>query len=320
MPQVVLVPGDCPEIIPMVLDVVAASGARVQWRHVPRTTIEEIAAEIRKDRVALVGYSRGERHLGKLPPSVQLRQALDTYAQLRPLKSMPGLPSRFSAIDALIVRETTEDVYAHLEHESIPGVFESLKVTTRGACERVGRLAFELARDLGPKRVTIAHKANILKASDGLFLRVAREVAADFPDVASEDVIVDALCMKLVLDPTRFSVLLCGNLYGDIVSDLGCGLVGGASNSPAINVGKDGLRLFTSTHGDGPEHAGTDRVNPLPWLLPAMHLLRHLGDVAASERLDRAIRETLAGQVVPRAAGGDASAAEFCAGVTARLA
>ncbi len=317
MPKIALVPGDCPEILPQVLELVAKAGAALEWEEAPKgpASIEMI----RRHKVALVGWSKGNRDQGELPPGVQLRQALGTFAQHRPLRSYPGLPSRFSGVDVLIVRETTEDVYAHLEHESIPGVFESLKVTTKVACERIARHAFTLARETGRKKVTIVHKANILKASDGMFLRVARDVGAQFPDIVTEDVIVDALCMKLVLDPGRFDVLVSGNMYGDIVADIGCGLVGGPSNAPAINVAEDGTAVFTSAHGDGPELAGTDRVNPLPWLIPAVHLLRHVGQKDAAERLDRAMRSALEDGVKPVAIGGRHAPTAFCGAVAERL-
>jgi isocitrate dehydrogenase (NAD+) len=316
-PTVVLVPGDCPESLRWVRALVADAGGDIAWQEVAAQPLPLDA--IRAARVALVGWSKGNRDAGELPPGVQLRQALGAYAQLRPLTSVPGLTSRFTGIDAWIVRETTEDVYAHLEHESIPGVFESLKVTTRAACERIARHAFEFARAKGRKKVTIVHKANILKVSDGLFLRVAREVAAAYPDIQAEDVIVDALCMKLVLHPERFDVLLCGNLYGDIVADLGCGLVGGPNNAPAILVAPDGTHVFTSAHGDGPERAGTDAVSLLHGLLPAVHLLAHLGQTDAAARLDGALRATLATGTRPVSAGGTAGPAAFAAAVTERL-
>lgn len=317
MRTIALVPGDCPEILPQVIDLVGKAGADLKFEEAPNGLAS--LETIRRHKLALVGWSKGNRDQGELPPGVQLRQALNTFAQHRPLRSYPGLPSRFSDVDVLIVRETTEDVYAHLEHESIPDVFESLKVTTRVACERIARHAFRVARENGRKKVTIVHKANILKASDGMFLRVARDVAKEFPDITADDVIVDALCMKLVLDPGRFDVLVCGNMYGDIVADLGCGLVGGPSNAPAINIAEDGTAVFTSAHGSGPDACGTDRVNPLPWLLPVVHLLRHVGEKGASERLDRALRSALADGVRPIAIGGGHAPTAFCAAVGERI-
>jgi isocitrate dehydrogenase (NAD+) len=217
-----------------------------------------------------------------------LRRDLGLFAQLRPAKPVAGLPCRFQETDLLVVREITEDVYAHLEHESIPGVFESLKVTTRAACERIARYAFELARLQGRKRVTIVHKANIMKLSDGLFLRTAREVSENYPDIETNDVIVDALCMKVVLDPSKFDVLLCGNLFGDIVGDLVAGLVGGRSNTPAITIGADGTVMCTAGHG-----SRSGEADLLTVLLPALHLLRHLDEPAAADRLHTAIETAL---------------------------
>lgn len=312
--RVTLVPGDVPEVLEGIKAVVAATGAQVDW---VEPAPADVVATARDTGVALLGWQRGGPD--DLPPAVRMREQFGVFAQLRPIRDLPGLGGRFEDVDLLVVRETTEDVYAHLEHESIPGVFESLKVTTRGACERIARHAFQLARSQGRRKVTIVHKANIMKLSDGMFLRTAQAVARDYPDIEHEDVIVDALCMRLVLDPSRFDVLLCGNLFGDIVADTCAGLVGGRSNAPAINVAIDGTTLFTAGHGDPPEVAGTGRANPLHLLLPAVHLLRHLGEVDASERLRTCIGQTLIEGVKPLALGGGATWDRFCAVLADRL-
>ena len=293
--EVTLVPGDRPELMPLVQDLIARAGVSITWDEpTPSATHESLLASVRRTKCALMGFQQGQRDEGQLPPSVVLRRDLGLFAQLRPAKPVAGLPCRFADTDLLVVRETTEDVYAHLEHESIPNVYESLKVTTRTACERIARYAFELARMQGRKRVTIVHKANIMKLSDGLFLRTAREVSADYPDIETNDVIVDALCMKVVLDPSWFDVLLCGNLFGDIVGDLVAGLVGGRSNAPAINIGADGTVLCTAGHG-----SASDTPDLLTVLLPALHMLRHLDEPAAAERLQAAVESVLLGGMQP---------------------
>lgn len=313
--RVTLVAGDVPEVLEGIEKVVAATGVQVDW---VRPEVGELVASARETGTALIGWQRGGPD--GLPPAVQLRNDFGVFAQLRPIQDLPGLGGRFEDVDLLVVRETTEDVYAHLEHESIPGVFESLKVTTRAACERIARHAFQLARAQGRRKVTIVHKANIMKLSDGMFLRTAQAVAQDYPEIEHEDVIVDALCMRLVLDPTQFDVLLCGNLFGDIVADTCAGLVGGRSNAPSINVAVDGTTLFTAGHGDPPEVAGTGRANPLHLLLPTVHLLRHLGENEAADRLRAAVCRTLSEGERPVALGGEATWDRFCDAVGQRLA
>ncbi len=316
--EVTAVPGDCPTTFHRVRQTVDAVGADIHW-DLPETgaTHADMLTSARRTGLALVGHSAPQG--GELPPAVVLRDQLGVFAQHRPIRPLPGLGARHEDADLLVVRETTEDVYAHLEHESIPGVFESLKVTTRGACERIARHAFEVARSTGRQRVTVVHKANIMKLSDGLFLSTAREVAKEFPDIEVDDCIVDALCMKVVIRPSQFDVLLCGNLFGDIVSDLAAGLVGGNSNSPSINFAEDGTILFTAGHGVATGDIGTERANPLPVLLPAIHLLRHLHQDGEADRLLNATAATLEHGVKPIATGGSATLDAFCAAVELRL-
>lgn len=314
--RVTLVSGDCPEVLDGVKAVVAATGVDVAWEE---PDLADLVTSARTHGTALVGWRRGRRDARELAPAVRLRKELGVFAQLRPISDLPGLGGRFSDVDMIVVRETTEDVYAHLEHESIPGVFESLKVTTRAACERIARYAFDLARKQGRRKVTIVHKANIMKLSDGMFLRTARQVAADYPDVEHEDVIVDALCMRIVLDPARFDVLVCGNLFGDIVSDMCAGLVGGSSNAPSINVAEDGTVVFTAGHGDPPDVCGTGRANPLNLLIPTIHMLRHLGEREAAQRLRTQLSATLTDGARPYALGGDTPWDRFCDSVASGL-
>ncbi|NCG21812.1 MAG: NAD-dependent isocitrate dehydrogenase [Rhodobacterales bacterium] len=316
---VTLVPGDVPETLAPVQAVIAATGVQIDW-HIPEAGLDALTASVKETGTALIGWRCGERADGIAPPAVSLRKALEVYVQERPIRSVLGLKTRHENVDLIVVRETTEDVYAMLEHETIPNVFESLKITTRAACERVVRHAFVLAQKQGRKKVTLVHKANIMKLSDGMFLRVGLEVAKDSPDIQVEDAIVDALCMRIVLNPSQFDVLVCGNLFGDIVADLAAGLVGGNSNAPSINHTLSGPTLFTAGHGDLPEIAGTGRDNALPLLLPAVHLLRHLGEADAAERLQTAIGATLTAGVLPCALGGEVGATAFCAAVVEQLA
>ncbi|MCA9570757.1 MAG: NAD-dependent isocitrate dehydrogenase, partial [Myxococcales bacterium] len=238
MTEITLVPGDDPELFAAIVPLLEAAGAELSFdAPSPEATWETLIASARRTGVVLVGEAASRD--AETRPIVRLRKALGVTHNLRPVKNLAGLPSRAEGVDLVIVRETTEDVYAHLEHESIPGTFESLKVTTKAACERIAHTAYDLARAQGRKKVSIVHKANIMKLSDGMFLRTAKAVSEGYPDLETEDVIVDALCMKLVLNPERFDVLVCGNLFGDIVADLCAGLVGGACNAPSINVAPD---------------------------------------------------------------------------------
>jgi isocitrate dehydrogenase (NAD+) len=278
--------------------------------------MENLLTSARKTGIMLMAYERGQRDTGELPPIVILRKELAVFANLRPLRTIPAIPARHKNVDLIVVRETTEDIYAHLEHESLPGVFESFKVTTEKACERIARYAYETAIRLGRKKVTIVHKANIMKLSDGMFLRVGRQVAAEFPQIETEDCIVDALCMKLIINPEQFDVLLCGNLFGDIVSDLCTGLVGGASNAPSINISEN-VAIFTAGHGDSQDLMGTGRGNPLTLLLPVISMLRHLGEVEAAARLEKAITAAIETGTKPFALGGEASLQTFFVALSA---
>jgi isocitrate dehydrogenase (NAD+) len=305
------------DVTPRLQELFDAAGASVELVPVDsrdgRVTSELISA-IRDTGVALMGFQWGRREQGDVPPIVQLRRELGVYANLRPIRSLPGVPSVFDDVDLIVVRETTEDVYAMLEHQSLPGVFESLKVTTRATCERIARFAFETARARGRKKVTTVHKSNIMKKSDGMFLRVSQEIAADYPDIEHDEVIVDALCMKLVLTPQRYDVLLCGNLYGDIVGDLAAGLTGGAVNTPSINLAP-GATVFTIGQR-GRYERGSDA---LPMVLASLYLLEHLGQHGPRKKLGDAAERAVLDGIKPEMIGGTADGRTYFDAVIARL-
>lgn len=228
--------------------------------------------------------------------NVQLRHELGMYASVRPLKNLRGLPARSQDVDMLVIRELTEDLYAAIEHEIVPGVVQSLKVVTETACRRFFRFALQYAREAGRKQVHCVHKANILKLADGLFLRAFRETARDFPELQAKEIIVDNCCMQMVSKPQQFDVLVMGNLYGDLVSDLGAGIVGGVSATAGINFGDSPsgrLCMYDCFHGGSREAAGIDRANPVPLLLPAIDLVRDVGQVETAQRLLAAVEQVL---------------------------
>jgi isocitrate dehydrogenase (NAD+) len=242
--------------------------------------------------------------------NVGLRKTLDLYANLRPVTNLPSVPSRFTGVDLVIVRENTEDLYAGLEHQVAPGVVESLKVITASASHRIARFAFEHAATYGRRKVTAIHKANIMKLTDGLFLQCARTVAREFPDIAYDEKIVDNACMQLVMRPEQFDVLVLPNLYGDIVSDLCAGLVGGLGVVPGANIGER-VAVFEAVHGSAPDIAGQDAANPTALLLSALMLLRHLNERSAADVIFGALTRVFASGVLTRDLGGTASTTAF---------
>ena len=243
--------------------------------------------------------------------NVQLRQRFNTYANLRPVRTLPGVPTRFENVDLVIVRENTEDLYSGLEHIVVPGVVESLKIITKRASTRIAVFAFEHARKHGRKRVTAVHKANIMKLSDGLFLDCFRDVASGYPDIVADDRIVDNTCMQLVTRPEQFDVLLLENLYGDIVSDLCAGLVGGLGVVPGANFGEKGA-VFEAVHGSAPDIAGKNLANPLALIQSGVMMLRHLLENAAADRIERAVHKVLSQTGIrTRDLGGTATTSEF---------
>ncbi len=320
---ITLIPGDGigPEVTQAVLRIFVAAGLQIEWdRHdagviafkrYGQTLPAELLDSVKRNKVALKGPVTTPIGEGFTSVNVGLRKALDLYANLRPVKNLPGVASRFQGVDLVIVRENTEDLYAGLEHEIVPGIVESLKIITEKASTRIARFAFEHARKHGRKRVTAVHKANIMKMGDGLFLESVRAVAKHYPDITSDDRIVDAACMHLVMNPTQFDVLLLPNLYGDIVSDLAAGLVGGLGVVPAANLGTE-IGVFEAVHGSAPDIAGKSLANPMALLLSALLMLRHIGEGAMADRIMAALSAVLAeGKVRTRDLGGHASTIEF---------
>jgi isocitrate dehydrogenase (NAD+) len=253
-------------------------------------------------------------------PNVQFRRELGLFASVRPLKNLRGLPARFQGVDFLVIREITEDLYAAIEHEIVPGVVQSIKVVTEAACRRFFRFAFEWARAAERKTIHCVHKANILKLADGLFLEMFRSTAREFPEFQTREFIVDNCCMQMVLRPQQFDVLVMGNLYGDLVSDLGAGVVGGVSATAGINIG-EGVRVYESFHGGSRESVGVDRANPLPLLLPAVDMLESVGQAETARRILAAVETVLTeGQVRTPDLGGHATTTEMAEAIVAALA
>jgi isocitrate dehydrogenase (NAD+) len=318
-----LIPGDGigPEVTRAVVRILASAGFTPEWETFTTgaeafeehgTTLPQpLLDSVVRNKVALKGPITTPVGKGFTSVNVGLRQALDLYANLRPVWNLPSVASRFSGVDLVIVRENTEDLYAGLEHIVVPGVVESLKIITATASERIAVFAFEYARRHKRKKVTAIHKANIMKLGDGLFLDSCRKVAALYPDIAFDDRIVDAACMHLVMHPERLDVLLLPNLYGDIVSDLCAGLVGGLGVVPAANLGLNGVGVFEAVHGSAPDIAGKDIANPTALLLSAVLMLQHLHEDAKAERITTALREVLASGHVTPDLGGDATTTSF---------
>lgn len=303
---VTLIPGDGigAEVTQAMRRVVEATGVAIEWdvQQAGESVIAEhgtplpnsVLESVRRNRVGIKGPITTPIGTGFRSVNVSLRKALDLYANLRPAKTIPGVASRYEGIDLVIVRENTECLYAGVEHDVIPNVAaESIRIITRRATERIVRFAFEYAREHERKLVTAVHKANILKATDGLFLRVAQEVAAQYPDIAFNDRIVDNACMQLVQRPHEYDVLVLPNMFGDIVSDLCSGLAGGLGVSPGANIG-DGIAVFEPVHGSAPRYTGQNRVNPAATILSGALMLRHLGEHDAADRVDAAVAAVIA--------------------------
>lgn len=251
--------------------------------------------------------------------NVNFRRALGLFASVRPIANVPGLPSRFTDVNIILVREITEDIYSTGEHEVIPGVVQSFKVVTAAACMRFFRFAFTLANKLNRKTVHCIHKANILKLSDGLYLECFRRVAAEFPGVIPKEMIVDNSCMQFVSKPQQFDVVAAGNMYGDLLSDLGAGLVGGISATAAINYA-DGITVYDAVYGASHEQVSPGQANPMPLLMPAVELLKDIGDTANAARIMKAISAVLMeGRVKPVDLGGTAGTEEFTNAIIAKL-
>ncbi len=328
---ITLIPGDGigPEVTEAVVRILKASGVSIEWEeHVAgllafertgQALPVELVDSIRRNKVALKGPVTTPIGQGFTSVNVGLRKALDLFANLRPVWNLPGVDARFQGIDLVIVRENTEDLYAGLEHEVVPGVVESLKIITEKASSRIAHFAFAHARKHGRKKVTSIHKANIMKLSDGLFIDCVRRAAREYIEITYEERIVDAACMQLVMHPEQFDVLVLPNLYGDIVSDLCAGLVGGLGVVGAANLGID-IGVFEAVHGSAPDIAGKHIANPTALLLSAVMMLRHIDEGPAAERIMQALGTVLIAKTVrTRDLGGTASTLEFADAVCHEL-
>jgi isocitrate dehydrogenase (NAD+) len=325
-PRVTLIRGDGigPEVTGAVMTIFDAAGARVEWEEqlAGQAAVDAygtplpdgLIASIRRNRVALKGPIETKvGRVGFRSVNVALRQFFQLYANVRPIRSLPGVKSAFADVDLVVVRENTEGLYSGIEHQIAPGVVESVKVVTAKASRRIAKYAFELAVREGRKTVTAIHKANIMKLSDGLFLKSAGEVARRYPKVRYREMIVDNACMQLVLRPQEFDVLLLENLYGDIVSDLCAGLVGGLGLVPGANIGSR-VAIFEAVHGTAPDIAGKDLANPLAIIFSSIMMLRHLGQGAVAGRIERAVHGVLGrAEVRTRDLGGTAKTSELTA-------
>ena len=328
---ITLIPGDGigPEVTSAVVRIIEAAGVEVAWEtyyagaqaleKFGNTLPEELLESIRRNKVALKGPITTPIGKGFTSVNVGLRKALDLYANLRPVRTLPNIPTRYETIDLVIVRENTEDLYSGVEHVVVPGVVESIKIITEKASTRVSRFAFEYARREGRKKVTAVHKANIMKLSDGLFLDCFRKVAEGYPEIEADDKIVDNTCMQLVMRPEQFDILLLENLYGDIVSDLGAGLVGGLGLVPGANIGEQGA-VFEAVHGSAPDIAGQGIANPTALLQSGILMLRHIGEREPAERIEAAMLEVFSeGKIRTRDIGGTAKTTEFADAIIAGL-
>ncbi len=329
---VTLIPGDGsgPEVIAAAKRVVEATGVPIVWEQAEAGAAmieaygtplpEETIASIRKNKVALKGPVTTPVGTGFRSVNVEMRKRFDLYANVRPAKTYPGVISRYENIDLVVVRENTEDLYAGIEHMVGEDAAESIKLITRKGCERIIRYAFEFAVREGRKKVTAVHKANIMKCTDGMFLNIAREIAKEYPQIEFNDSIVDAMCMRLVMHPEEYDVLVCPNLYGDIVSDLCAGLVGGLGLTPSANIGVDGA-IFEPIHGSAPDIAGQHKINPTAAILSASMMLAHLGEAKAAASIEKAIIKVIGeGKVLTQDMGGSASTEAFTDAVIAALA
>ena len=329
--RITLIPGDGigPEVTGAATQLLEAAGADLVWEEVEageraiskygKPLPDEVLESVQKNKVALKGPLTTAVAKGFPSANVELRQRLELYANLRPVTNVPGIESRFGEVDVIIVRENTEDLYSGLEHTIAAGVTQSLKIITRKASAQIAHFAFEYANKWTRKKVTAAHKANIMKVSDGLFLKTCQEVAREYPDILYEEIIVDNLAMQLVLNPQQFDVLLLTNLYGDIVSDLCAGLVGGLGLVPGANLGKE-YAVFEAVHGSAPDIAGKNKANPLAVFFSSLLMLEYLNMEDTAKRIRKAIfRVTNKGAVLTPDLGGSASTTEFTEAVIQEL-
>lgn len=320
---ITLIPGDGigPEVSAAVKKIISAAGVDIAWDEIAaRAEIERrgldfmqagVLESIRQNKVALKGPLTTAVVGGPPSINVALRKALDLYANVRPVKNLEGVQSRFLGVDLVLIRENTEDLYSGLEHTVVPGVVESLKIITEKASTRIARFAFEFARKYGRKKIHAVHKANIMKLSDGLFLTCCRKVAEEYKDIEYKELIIDNACMQMVLNPHQFDMLVLTNLYGDIMSDLAAGLVGGLGVVPSGNMGET-VAVFEAVHGTAPDIAGKDIANPTALLMSAILMLRHVNEVSAAKRMEDSLHTVYKeGKHLTRDVGGSASTTEF---------
>jgi isocitrate dehydrogenase (NAD+) len=328
---ITLIPGDGigPEVSSAVVRVIEATGVEIAWEthyagaqaqeRFGTTLPAELLDSIRRNKVALKGPITTPVGKGFTSVNVGLRKALDLYANLRPVRALPNVPCRYPELNLVVVRENTEDLYSGIEHVVVPGVVESIKIITEKASTRIARFAFEYARREGRRKVTAVHKANIMKLSDGLFLDCFRNVARDYPEIEADDKIVDNACMQLVMRPEQFDIMLLENLYGDIVSDLCAGLIGGLGLVPGANIGELGA-VFEAVHGSAPDIAGQGIANPTALLMSGILMLRHLGEREAAEKIENAMMKVYEeGKVRTRDVGGNAKTGEFARAIIAAM-
>ena len=329
--RITLIPGDGigPEVAASVVRIIEAAGADIEWEthyagaqaveKFGETLPKELLESIRRNKVALKGPVTTPIGKGFTSVNVGLRKALDLYANLRPIRALPNVPSRYPELNLVIVRENTESLYAGLEHVVVPGVVESIKIITEKASTRVSKFAFEFARREGRKKITCGHKANIMKLSDGLFLECFRKVAESYPEIEADDKIIDNACMQLVMRPEQFDVMLLENLYGDIVSDLCAGLIGGLGLVPGANIGELGA-MFEAVHGSAPDIAGQGVANPTALLQSGILMMRYLGEREIADRIENAMLDVFKeGKVRTRDIGGTANTAEFANAIIEKM-
>jgi isocitrate dehydrogenase (NAD+) len=329
--KVTLIPGEGigPEVASATRRILEAAGVQIDWEEIGGRTgnstdqgqvVNQLALDsVRRNHVALKGPMATAIAGGAPSVNVALRKTLELYANLRPVKNLPGVKSHFSNVNLVLVRENTEDLYSGLEHEVVPGVVESLKIITERASTRIARFAFEYAKRHGRKKIHAIHKANIMKLSDGLFLRSVRAVAEQFKDIEYKEMIVDNACMQIVMDPQQFDMLLLPNLYGDVMSDLAAGLVGGLGVVPSANIGDD-CAMFEAVHGTAPDIAGKGFANPTALLMSSILMLDHLGERTTARRIEHALEAVYREAIhTTRDVGGPAGTDEFAEAVIAAL-
>lgn len=329
--NITLIPGDGigPEIIAATVRIIEASGVDIEWEtqilgaqalEKFGTTLPEAATDsIKRNKIALKGPLTTPVGKGFTSVNVGLRKALDLYANVRPVRALPNVPCRYPELDLVIVRENTEDLYAGLEHVVVPGVVESIKIITEKASTRIARYAFEYAKANNRKKVTAVHKANIMKLSDGLFLECFYNVSKDYPEIEADDKIIDNCCMQLVMRPEQFDVLVLENLYGDIVSDLAAGLIGGLGLAPGANIGESGA-VFEAVHGSAPDIAGQGLANPTAVLMSGLLMLKHLGEREAADKIEKAMLDVFAeGKTLTRDLGGSANTMDFANAIIEKI-